>query len=147
MGSVVVGVDGSPESERALIWALRHAKERASPVIAVTGFVVPWTIFLAPTYQESDYSDDARAMLEESVQRAQAEVPGVEVGTKVLPERPSTALIHAARGADLLVVGARGHGALPDVHIGSVANACINHAPCPVLVYRDATTAVGTEAG
>jgi nucleotide-binding universal stress UspA family protein len=76
-------------------------------------------------------------MLDACVLRAVQRVPGVEVEARLVPERPARALTLAADGAELLVVGARGHGALPDVHIGSVANATVNHAPCPVLVFRD----------
>jgi nucleotide-binding universal stress UspA family protein len=137
MGFVVVGVDGSQMSTRALVWAMRYAKASDHRVVAITGFVIPWTIFLAPTYQPEDYAHDAERMLEQSVEHARAAVPGVAVEARLVQERPSVALSEGAHGAELLVVGARGHGALPDVHIGSVANACVNHAPCSVVVYRN----------
>lgn len=54
-----------------------------------------------------------------------------------MQERPAQALIMASHGAEFLVVGAHGYGALSDVHVGSVAHACVNHTPCPVVVYRD----------
>ena len=137
MGFVVAGVDGSTASEQALEWALRFAAERSLRVVAVTGYVAPWTIYITPTYSEADYARDAQEMLDECVLRAVQQVPGVDVEARLVPERPAHALTLAAKGAELLVVGARGHGALPDVHIGSVANACVNHAPCSVLVFRD----------
>jgi nucleotide-binding universal stress UspA family protein len=137
MGFVVVGVDGSDTSTRALVWAMRYARALDHHVVAITGFIIPWTIFLAPTYQPEDYAHDAERMLEESVQAARAEVPGVAVEARLVQERPALALTMGAHGAELLVVGAHGHGALPDVHVGSVAHACVNHAPCPVVVYRD----------
>ncbi len=116
---------------------MRFAAERSLRVVAVTGYVAPWTIYIAPTYSEADYARDAQEMLDACVMRAVQQVPGVEVEARLVPERPAQALTLAAEGAELLVVGARGHGALPDVHIGSIANACVNHAPCPVLVFRD----------
>ncbi len=137
MGFVVVGVDGSAPSEQALEWAMHFAAERGLHVVAVTGYIVPWTIYITPTYSEADYARDAQEMLDACLQRARQQVPGVEVEARLVPERPAQALNLAAHGAELLVVGARGHGALPDVHIGSVANACVNHAPCPVLVFRE----------
>ena len=137
MGYVVVGVDGSPASKSALMWAMKFASALGHEVIAVTGFVIPWTIFLAPTYQDEDYAHDAEMMLVSAVAEAQRMVPGVSVESRLIQERPSVALTMAAHGAELLVVGAHGHGALPDVHIGTVANACVNHAPCPVLVFRE----------
>lgn len=137
MGFVVVGVDGSDISTRALVWAMRYAQALDHRVVAVTGFITPWTIFLAPTYQPEDYSRDAREMLDRSVTAASEWVPDVAVEARLIQERPASALTMSAHGAELLVVGAQGHGALPDVHVGSVANACVNHAPCPVVVYRD----------
>lgn len=134
---VVVGVDGSEASERALEWGMRYAAERGLALVAVTGYVVPWTIFITPTYQEQDYARDAQVMLDSCIARAREAVPGVPVEARLVAERPQTALILAAEGAQLLIVGARGHGALPDVHVGSVANACVNHSPCPVLVHRE----------
>ncbi len=137
MGFVVVGVDGSDLSTRALVWSMKYARALDLEVVAVTGFVIPWTIFLAPAYQEEDYARDAEEMLTRVVREARASVPEVPVEARLIQERPAIALTMAAHGADLLVVGAHGHGMLPDVHVGSVANACVNHAPCPVVVYRD----------
>lgn len=137
MGFIVVGVDGSDISTRALVWGMRFARAMDHRVVAVTGFIVPWTIFIAPTYQPEDYARDAEVMLEKSVTAAREAVPGVAVESRLVQERPTQALVMASHGAELLVVGARGHGALPDVHVGSVANGCVNHAMCPVVVYRD----------
>ena len=137
MGFVVVGVDGSDMSSRALVWGMKFAQGWDHHVVAVTGFAIPWTIFIAPTYQPEDYARDAQEMLEKSVSVARELVPGVAVESRLVQEKPAQALVMAGHGAELLVVGAHGHGALPDVHVGSVANACVNHAPCPVVVYRD----------
>lgn len=137
MGFVVVGVDGSDISTRALVWGMAFARSMDHQIVAVTGFVIPWTIFITPTYQPEDYARDAEEMLQRSVREAQSSVPDVTVEPRLVQESPSQALIMASHGAELLVVGARGHGALSDVHVGSVANACVNHAPCPVVVYRD----------
>lgn len=137
MGFVVVGVDGSAMSTRALEWGIDYATARDLSIVAVTGYDIPWTIFITPTYQEADYAQDAQRLLDESVQEALRAGSGVDVEARLVPEKPAVALTMASRGAELLIVGAHGHGALPDVHVGSVANACVNHAPCPVLVYRD----------
>jgi nucleotide-binding universal stress UspA family protein len=48
-------------------------------------------------------------------------------------------LIRAARGADLLVVGRRGHGGFARALLGSISQQCVHHSPCPVLVIRDGT--------
>jgi nucleotide-binding universal stress UspA family protein len=137
VGFVVVGVDGSSASIEALVWGMRFAQSAGYSVVAVTGYDVPWTIFLAPTYEEDDYARDASEMLWASVARAREEVPGVAVEERLVQERPGLALTMASHGAELLVVGAHGHSGMPDVHIGSVANACVNHAHCPVVVHRE----------
>ena len=137
MGFIVVGVDGSESSAKALQWGMDLAKAMGHSVVALTGYDVPWTIFLSPTYEDSDYARDAQEMLEQTVAQACAEVSDVEVESRLVPERPGLALTMASHGAELLVVGARGHSGMPDVHIGSVANACVNHAHCPVVVHRD----------
>ena len=70
MGFVVVGVDGSEPSEQALEWAMRYATERDHRVVVVTGYVVPWTIYITPTYSEADYARDAQEMLDSCIERA-----------------------------------------------------------------------------
>lgn len=137
MGFVVVGIDGSPMSVRALEWACDYADQRDQQVVAVTGYGIPWTIFITPTYQESDYANDAERMLTDAVRQVTDSRPRASIEARLVPEKPAVALTMASRGADLLIVGAHGHGGAPDLHIGSVANACVNHAPCPVVVYRD----------
>lgn len=71
---------------------------------------------------------------------ALAEVSGLEpdvlVRSIVTEGHAAGALLDAARGADLLVVGSRGHGGFTSALLGSVSMQCVLHAPCPVLVFR-----------
>lgn len=136
MGHVVVGVDGSDASVAALRWAMSHAELHGLQVVAVCAYDVPWTIYIVPTFDEASYAQQAQEMLDRTVREAQATMPDVSVESRLVQNRPAKALILAAEGADLLVVGSHGYGALSDVHIGSVANAVVNHAPCPVVVHR-----------
>ena len=133
---VVVGIDGSQASVEALRWAGRYAQSIDAEVRVLTAFDVPWTIYITPTSTDSYYMERAEAMLAESVSRAFPAFPPVPVHETVLQGRPALALVGAAHGAALLVVGATGHSALPGMHIGSVAGFCVHHAPCPVLVWR-----------
>lgn len=135
---VVVGIDGSEPSVGALKWAVTYARARKGRVLAVTGWEVPWTIFVSPTYTESDYAREARKALERVVRDATREDTDVPVDTRLIQSRPAHALTMAAEGADLLVVGSHGQGELPGMHLGSVATYCVHHAPCPVLVFRTA---------
>lgn len=47
-------------------------------------------------------------------------------------------MLAAADGADLLVVGSRGHGTFAEAMLGSVGQYCVHHARCPVLIIREA---------
>ena len=66
-----------------------------------------------------------------------AEGEGVAAtGQVVHRDSPASAILSAAKDADLVVVGARGHGGFSGLHLGSVATQVISHAPCPVLLVR-----------
>jgi nucleotide-binding universal stress UspA family protein len=137
--TIVVGVDGSEDSLQALRWAAHHALLTGGKVRAVTGWEVPATIVLSPTYTEADYARDAQETLQRSVRDALGPDPGVPVVTQLVQDRPARALVNEAEQADLLVIGRHGRGELPGVHLGTVASYCIHHAPCPVVVVRKTT--------
>ena len=67
---IVVGIDGSDLSIGALKWAADHARRIHGRILAVTGYEVPWTIFLAPTATEADYARAAREVLARTVVEA-----------------------------------------------------------------------------
>ncbi len=70
-----------------------------------------------------------------------AEVAGpaspVEIRSEVVEGNPAAALLAASAGAELLVVGSRGHGGFVEALLGSVSQHCVHHAPCPVVIIRD----------
>ncbi|HUZ23228.1 MAG TPA: universal stress protein [Streptosporangiaceae bacterium] len=131
---IVAGVDGSDDSKEALRWAARQARLIGGEVHAVSAWQVPATIFIVPSYTETDYYQDAAQTLNKAVLDALGRDPGVPVITRLVQSRPAVALIKAAEQAELLVVGGHGHGELPGMHLGSVASYCVHHAPCPVTV-------------
>jgi nucleotide-binding universal stress UspA family protein len=133
---IVVGVDGSDLSIGALRWADEHAHRIGADVHAVVAFDIPWHIYVTPTATDDFYMERAQAVLKESLAVAFPRGSQVPVHEKVVQSRPSIVLTAAAKGARLLVVGATGHGAIPNMLIGSVATACAHHAPCPVLIWR-----------
>lgn len=138
---IVVGVDGSEHSIRALEWAVRHAKLLDADVHAIGAWEVPNTIWITPTATESDYQRAAAQGFERAVAEAVARVgsdgEGVTVETRLVEQRASKALQDAARGAVSLVIGSHGHGStFPGMHLGSTASFCVHHAPCPVVVIR-----------
>jgi nucleotide-binding universal stress UspA family protein len=132
---IVVGVDGSVSAMAALRWAAQQARLIDADIHAVTGWEIPITIMIVPTYTEADYARDARQMLDRAVAEALGSVPGVHAEKHLVQERPALALCRAAEAAQLLVVGSH-KGALPGMHLGSVASYCVHHAPCPVVVVR-----------
>jgi nucleotide-binding universal stress UspA family protein len=133
---IVVGTDGSQMSVEAIRWAAAQAALTGAGLIVVTGYDVPWTIMVAPTYTEADYARDARQALDRAVAEALGDETDLDVEKRLVARRPAHALTEAAVDAQLLVVGSHGHGELPGMHLGSVATYCVHHAPCPVVVVR-----------
>jgi nucleotide-binding universal stress UspA family protein len=133
---IVVGVDGFESSKAALRWAIHQAKLTGAVVEAVTAWHVPVGTGWVPTTDMPDYQDDAFAVLAETITEMCAVDPDVQVCPRVAEGRAGQVLVDAAEGADLLVVGSRGHGGLTEVLLGSVGQYCGHHAPCPVVIMR-----------
>jgi nucleotide-binding universal stress UspA family protein len=79
---------------------------------------------------------EARALAEDTVREVLGPQPDVPIVTEVHQGHPAVVLVDAARGADLLGVGSRGHGAFTGMLLGSVSEYCVTHADCPVVVFR-----------
>ena len=143
MSRIVVGVDGSPASTGALAWALDEARLRRASVTAVHAWAHPFPVatgfpggFVVPV--DEDTVDAMRKAAEELLERvlSEADTHGVEV-EQVVAEGPAAgALIEEADGAELLVVGSRGHGGFAGLLLGSVSQQCAHYAPCPVVIIR-----------
>jgi nucleotide-binding universal stress UspA family protein len=133
---IVVGVDGLESSTAALRWAIRQAKLTGAVVEAVTAWHIPVGTGWAPPADWPDYEDDARSVLCEAIAEMCALDPDVQVCPRVVEGRAGQVLVEAAEGAELLVVGCRGHGGLTEALLGSVGQYCVHHAPCPVVIMR-----------
>jgi nucleotide-binding universal stress UspA family protein len=138
---IVVGVDGSPTSRVALRWAVRQAKLTNGTVDAVIAWEIPMVLQSygwAPIYveEEGDFKADARKTLDTVISEEIGPTDSQQVRSLVVNGHPAQALIDAADGADMLVVGSRGHGSFAEALIGSVSQHCVHHAPCPVLIVR-----------
>jgi nucleotide-binding universal stress UspA family protein len=141
--TVVVGVDGSPESQVALRFALEDAHRRGARVKAITAYLSPefWAasygIAALPTIEDvvednvTVARDTLQAVLEDS-----PELGEVPVDVVALPGAPTSVLIEESQGATLLVVGHRGRGGFKSAVLGSVGMHCVLHATCPVTVVR-----------
>jgi nucleotide-binding universal stress UspA family protein len=133
---IVVGVDGFESSKAALRWAIHQAKLTGAVVEAVTVWQVPVSTGWLPAVDTPDYQHDAFAVLAEALTEMSAIYPDVQVCPRVVEGRAGQVLVSAAEGADLLVVGSRGHSGLAEALLGSVGQYCVRHAPCPVVIMR-----------
>jgi nucleotide-binding universal stress UspA family protein len=142
-GRIVVGVDDSEQAAAALRWALAEGVLRQATVEVVHAWsppvsALPFGATLVIPVDEAAIDSAARASVDELVGAALAERDGPqpEVQVTILPGGPSVTLVEVAEGADMLVVGSHGRSGLSRLMLGSVAMACVNHAPCPVVVIR-----------
>jgi len=121
-----------------LDWALRQAELTGSPLELVMAWEWP-TTYGAPFSFPADYDPtaDAAKVLEGVVTSARAAHPNLDIRSTVVEGHPAPVLVHASRGARLLVVGCRGHGEFAGMLLGSVSEHCVTNAHCPVLVFRD----------
>jgi len=138
MGSVFVGVDGSANSIAALKWAAHYAQSTDGVVHAVYVWSYPTaTIVTAQLGSVMAPSELMESAASEALAGfiAEAELPDdVHVVHVVREGSTHKVLLDQADEAAILVIGARGHGGFAGLRLGSVANAVINHAPCPVAV-------------
>jgi nucleotide-binding universal stress UspA family protein len=133
---IVVGVDGFESSKAALRWAIRQAELTGAVVEAVTAWQIPAGTGWVPTPDMPDFQEDAFAVLSEALTEVCTVAPEVQVCPRVVEGRAGQVLVDAAEGADLLVLGSRGHGGLAEALLGSVGQYCVHHAPCPVVIMR-----------
>lgn len=138
-GRVVVGVDGSIGSERALRRAAVEADARGTELVALVAWQLrePALIDLQlpPVPSVEEVSAQAHGRLSDVVRRV---LPGrTDVTVRVEHDAPADALIAAGASADLLVLGTRGLGGFSRLLLGSVSSPCVHRAPCPVQVVPD----------
>ena len=132
---VVVGVDGSPVSERAVEIAFEEASFRGVDLVAVHA----WSdtgVFEFPGVDWSALQSSAEETLSERLAGWQERYPDVLVRRVVVADRPAHQLLEQAQSAQLLVVGSHGRGGFAGMVLGSVSTAVINAARMPVLVAR-----------
>jgi nucleotide-binding universal stress UspA family protein len=138
---VVVGVDFSTGSRAALLFALQDAARRGVPVEAVRAYRPPdyWMDFdVVRSYEP----DQLRSAALDRLRGFVAEVlpdgpqPPPEIRLEAAMGSASDVLLLESQGADLLVVGSRGHGGFASMLLGSVSIQCVTHATCPVTVVH-----------
>ncbi len=130
---IVVGVDGSPGSRRALEWAVDEAHRRDAVLQVVHAWTYPPTEFAVVP---EEFAVAAAEIATEAVEEAAEIDPSVVIKSEVRQQPPVAALVELSKGADLLVVGSRGRGGFSGLLLGSVSQQCLYHARCPVVVVR-----------
>jgi nucleotide-binding universal stress UspA family protein len=135
---IVVGVDGSDSSKTALAWAVRQAALTGAEVDAVNAWQIPATYGYgyAMPIAVPDLEKIAGQILDEAIAEAAKLAPDVQIRPVIAQDNPARALLNTAKGADLLVVGSRGHAGFAEALLGSVGQHCVHHAECPVVVIR-----------
>ena len=138
--SIVVGVDGSPSSRKALAWAAAEAADHGADLVVLN----VWEHTLLPpagsvSVSEHYVPDSSQRTADDLVEVIKQEL-GAEPPVRVVPAvkqgRPAKVLIDESAGADLLVVGNRGHGGFAGLVLGSVSQHVAAYAKCPVAVIR-----------
>jgi nucleotide-binding universal stress UspA family protein len=143
---IVVGVDGSAYSTTALRWAMTQARLTGATIDLVgawqnpmiSGYSFGWSPVLDEGY-------DMSAITEKVLAETVAEVNDphgtpLEIRRRAVEGHPAQVLLDAAVGAQLLVLGSRGHGTFAGILLGSVSQHCVQHAPCPVVVIPQETS-------
>jgi nucleotide-binding universal stress UspA family protein len=134
---IVVGVDGSEPSLKALRWAAQQARLTGATLRVLTTWEVATGTGWVPTFPvDYDPQAVARQALDEAVTETLGADPDVAVERIVKEGHAAPVLLAAAKDADLLVVGSHGHGAFTGMLIGSVSEHLVRHAPCAIVVVH-----------
>ena len=138
MSGIIVGVDGSVHSRKALEYAAKEAVAHHTSLTVLTVHQAVRDVYGSPSH----YTDDA-SLTEKARQAVQAETDEVLAGLAEKPESvtvkavhglPADELVKAAEGAEMIVMGSRGAGGFARLVLGSVATQVSHHANCPVLI-------------
>ena len=143
MAVIVVGVDHSDGAKAALRFALEEATLRHTTLRVVHAWQYA---YIGATGLEGSYPalggdikelrDTAARDLDATLREAIPETGTVEVERRVVEDRPAAALVDESQGADMVVVGSRGHGGFAGLLLGSVSQQVAHHAACPVVIVH-----------
>jgi nucleotide-binding universal stress UspA family protein len=140
--TVVVGVDGSDQADRALYWSIEEALLRGAGIRVVTAWHVPLAAYAghgaspaAGTTLEDTVRIAAEGIADAAADKVRKTTAEVAVDTRVIQGQPADVLIDTAMGADLLVLGAPSRHGVSGA-LTSPAVQCVVHAPCPTAVVH-----------
>ncbi|MGD0852783.1 MAG: universal stress protein [Acidimicrobiales bacterium] len=136
---IVVGIDGSAASLAALDWSVRQAELTHADLEVIATWEWPTGFGWSMIPEGYDPASDMMTMVQPLLDGLRTDHPSVAVEAKILEGHPAPVLIRESKGADLLVVGSRGHGEFVGMLIGSTSEHCVANAACPVVVFRGNT--------
>jgi nucleotide-binding universal stress UspA family protein len=139
MSGIVVGVDGSGHSQRALEWAMGEAAIRHLPltVLTVHPSIVGYFGGVVTTQQDLELTEQAQAAVKAEADKVLADLNGPHpesVTVKAVHSFPVGELVNASKEADMIVLGSRGAGGFSRLMLGSTADQVVRHAHCPVII-------------
>jgi nucleotide-binding universal stress UspA family protein len=143
MSGIIVGVDGSGHSQRALEWAMNEAAVRRLPlsVLTVHPAVVGYFGGAVTTPQDLELTEQTRTAVKAEADRVLAALDGPHpesVTVKAVHGLPVKELVEASKEADMVVLGSRGVGGFTRMLLGSTAGQVVQHAHCPVTIIPPA---------
>ena len=132
---VIVGVDGSDSSQRALAWALEEARRREAPLTVVHAWSPPYVGGLvAPAFDADTYERAGHAVVDTVLSATDTAGLAFPLERRVVCGPAGPTILDVAADASLIVVGARGRGGFKGLLLGSVSHHVTHHATCPVVV-------------
>jgi nucleotide-binding universal stress UspA family protein len=139
MSGIIVGIDGSGHSQRALEWAMREAAIRNTPLVVLTVHEAVAGYFGGVSMYPDDpaRTEQARVAAQAESDKVLASLDGPHpesVTVKAMHGFPVEELISAGKDADMIVLGSRGAGGFTRLMMGSTAGQVTQHAHCPVVI-------------
>ena len=140
MPGIIVGIDGSDHSRRALEWAIKEAAVRNAPltVLTVSQAVVGYSGVPVSYPGDQDRAKHSREAAQEETDSVLKQLDDgarpASVVVRAVTGLPAEELLKASANADMLVIGARGTGGFNRLRMGSVGTQLTHHARCPVVV-------------
>jgi nucleotide-binding universal stress UspA family protein len=142
MPGILVGVDGSEHSRRALEWAMRQAATQGVPLTVMTVHPPPVraaaeVLWALPDLPDRSFDPEvARMGVKQFVEKVANDIGQAvpEVTVTVVTGDPAEELVRASQDADMLVVGSRGSGGFARLLLGSVSSKVMHHSACPTTV-------------
>lgn len=136
-GSIVVGLDGSPSSDAALMWAVEEGVRRTMPLHLVHARGDEGWWIRSGALPPAELEDHPDPVLSGGLLLAQERGPDLDLTCESADTTAAAALVARSSRADLVVVGSRGRSTLRGILLGSVSRQVAAHAECPVVVVHD----------